>query len=217
MICSKCGSENNEDARFCTFCGNDFEAETKNSGSGNEYQGFENNQQSGRENFQGEGFNPYNGQQYNNNNNYNYNNFGMMPPADYERENSTAHTLAVLSIVIGVISTLFAAVSMFVGVNYGAIAAFVLAIGAVVKAKPGCVKGAKTAAVIIAVISLGLSAVFAAAGNITLWVENNQEVQDFYGDYYDGFYDDFYNDFGNGSQDDFLGGFDDNVGNGELV
>lgn len=216
MKCSKCGSENNEDARFCTFCGNDLGAETQNSGSVNENQGFENNQQKGRENFQGEGFNPYNRQPYNNYNN-NYNNFGMMPPADYERENSTAHTLAALSIVIGVISTLFAALSLFVGVNYGAIVAFVLAIGAVVKAKPGCVKGAKTAAVIIAVIALGISAVFTAAGNISFLVENNQEVQDFYDDYYDGFYDDFYNDFGNGSEDDFLGGFDDNVGNGELV
>lgn len=53
MKCSKCGSENNEDARFCTFCGNDLGVETQNSGSVNENQGFENNQQRAEKIFRG--------------------------------------------------------------------------------------------------------------------------------------------------------------------
>lgn len=141
----------------------------------------------------------------------------MMPFSDYERENNTAKTLGVLSIIIGIISILFVAFAVFTGVNYAAIAAFVLAIGAVAKAKPGCLKGIKTAAVIISVIALGLSVIFSFLGNLLFKMGNAPEIQEFYGDYYNDFYDDFYNDFGNGSQDDFLGSFDENAGNGELV
>lgn len=203
MKCNKCGGENAADARFCVFCGNQFE--TENQGENFYTQADQPNGQS------------YN-QSYNNYNGYNnYNNFGMMPPSDYERENSTAKTLGVLSIIIGIISILFVAITVFTGVNYAAIAAFVLAIGAVVKAKPGCLKGIKTTAVIISVIALGLSVLFSFMGNILFKMGNDPEIQEFYGDYYNDFYDDFYNDFGNGSQDDFLGSFDENAGNGELV
>lgn len=225
MKCNKCGGENAADAKFCVFCGNPFQAENQNVNSANEYQQYQHyvtdNENQG-ENFytqaaQNNG-QPYT-EQYNNYNGYNnnYNNFGMMPFSDYERENSTAKTLGVLSIIIGIISILFIAFTVFIGVNYGAIAAFVLAIGAVVKAKPGCFKGIKTAAVIISVIALGLSVLFSFVGNIVFKMGSDSQLQDFYGDYYNDFYDDFYNDFGDGSQDDFLGGFDENAGNGELV
>lgn len=230
MKCNKCGGENAADARFCVFCGNQFETENQNVDSGNEYQQYQHyatdNENQG-ENFytqadhqpNGQPYNQQYNQPYNNYNGYNnnYNNFGMMPPSDYERENSTAKTLGVLSIIIGIISILFVAFTVFIGVNYGAIAAFVLAIGAVVKAKPGCFKGLKTAAVIISVIALGLSVLFSFMGNILFKMGDYPELQEFYGDYYNDFYDDFYNDFGDGSQDDFLGGFDENAGNGELV
>lgn len=228
MKCNKCGGENAADAKFCVFCGNQFEAENQNADSVNEYQQYQHyatdNENQG-ENFytqadqpNGQPYNQQYNQPYNNYNGYNnYNNFGMMPPSDYERENNTAKTLGVLSIIIGVISVLFAAFTVFIGVNYGAIAAFVLAIGAVVKAKPGCHKGIKTAAVIISVIALGLSVLFSFMGNILFKMGDDPELQEFYGDYYNDFYDDFYNDFGDGSQDDFLGGFDENAGNGELV
>lgn len=225
MKCNRCGGENAADARFCVFCGNQFESENQNVNSGNEYQQYQHyvtdNENQG-ENFytqadQNNG-QPYN-QPYNNYNGYNnnYNNFGMAPFSDYERENNTAKTLGILSIIIGVISILFVAITVFIGVNYGAIAAFALAIGAVVKAKPGCHKGIKTAAVIISVIALGSSILFSFMGNILFKMGDDPELQEFYGDYYNDFYDDFYNDFGDGSQDDFLGGFDENAGNGELV
>lgn len=208
MKCSKCGSENSVDSKFCTSCGNVLEPETQNAGQENINDSFGNNQQ----NFQGEGFNPYNSQPYNGYNNYN--NYGMMPNADYERENGTARTLAVLSIVIGVISIVFSIWSIFTGANYGAVAAFVLAIGAVVKAKPECVKGAKTAAVIIAVIALAISTIFSFVGNVTSLVENSQEMEEYYDE--NDLYDYFYHEFGGELEDDFADGF--GIGaNGEIV
>lgn len=215
MKCGKCGYENKEESKFCACCGSALEPETQRDGreNGSKEPG---DQQGSGENFQGAGYGPYMGQQpYNGYNNYG--NFGMMPPSERDRENHTANTLAVLAIIIGIFSIVFSAMTIFIGVNYGAIAAFILAIGAVVKAKPGCVKGTKTAAVVIAVIALVFSTFFSFAGNVSVHTDNNQDIQEFYDDYNDGFYDDFFREFGGEFQDDFSNDFGVNFGGGENV
>lgn len=231
MKCGKCGYENSEGSKFCACCGEALEtaASAKAAESANE--AFTSNQAEGGESFQREGANQYNANNnqpygggyqngYNGYNNFNNgfgSNFGMMPPSDYEKENGTAKALAVSAIVIGVVSTLFAVWSIFTGANYGAIAAFVLAIGAVVKAKPGCVKGAKTAAVIVAVIALAVSAVVSFSGNIAFLAEGSQDYyDDSHNDFFYDFYDDFYDEFGSGSEDDFSH-FGVNADGGEIL
>lgn len=215
MKCGKCGYENKEESKFCACCGSVLEPQAPGDGQGNGFKEPGGQQNSG-ENFQGAGYNPYGGPQpYNGYNNHG--NFGMMPPSEREQENHTAHILAVLAIIIGVFSIVFSAMTIFTGVNYGAIAAFILAIGAVVKAKPGCVKGTKTAAVVIAVIALVFSTFFSFAGNVFVYTEENQDIHDFYDDYNGGFYDDFFNEFGGEFEDDFSNDFGVNFSAGENV
>lgn len=202
MKCNVCGGENSQDAKFCVFCGTPFEVKSQEETPEKEYQNGENRPQN----------NQYSGPVQDPVSERDKLYYGLYDK-HFLDDNKCAHTLAVLSIIIGVISLLFASVSIFTGTNYGAIAAFVLAVGAVVKARKGCETGVKTAAVIIAVIAMGVSVLCSFIGNVTFQALNDPDLQEFYGD----FYDDFYNDFGNGSQDDFLGEFNDDAGNGELV